>query len=95
MATKRIPLKRTTRSSITAAAAEAFRLCEGIIAAGDDELFEESGGRHREYLDADLRLGQLLGLQPPAWMRDTINAERWRFARELRAELEEGLRAFD
>lgn len=30
--------------------------------------------------------------EPPAWMLDTLNAERWKFARGLRRELEKELK---
>ena len=106
MATKRIPLKRAIRSRITDQATAAFRLCEEIRAAGDDELFEESGGRRNEFLEAELRLARLLGLkpwhesplaatteEPPAWMKDQFSIANWKHAREVRAAVAAALAA--
>ena len=60
---RRVPKDRNPK--ITPEAVALFRLGLEIIEAGDDELWEEEGGRRREYLDADKRLcWVLLGLAP-------------------------------
>jgi hypothetical protein len=92
----RRPKTRTTR--VTDEAIEAFRLCEEIVAAGDDELFEDEGGRRHEYLEAHRALVCALGLKPweaspvdvdeePCSWSGNLYADSWSRAQELRREL--------
>ena len=101
MPTNRTRIKRAVRSRVTDEAVALFRLCEDIADAGQDEKFEDEGGRRREYLDADSALARLLGLkpwetspvdavreEPPDWMRNDSQCEVWRKAWAIRCELE-------
>ncbi len=47
---------------ITDEAVALFRLCNEIAAAGQDENFENEGGRRREYLDAYRALSRAVGI---------------------------------
>jgi hypothetical protein len=48
------------------------RGCE-ILAAGDDERWEEEGGRRREFLDLASSLHRRLGLRP--WQHDVFEVD--------------------
>jgi hypothetical protein len=77
MATKRRPLQRALRTRITPEAIEAFR--RGDSFALDRALQLKPWDQSPLYAVTD---------EPPDYMRDTLNVERWKYARELRRELE-------
>jgi hypothetical protein len=73
-----------------------------VITTGQDETFEDKGGRRREYLDANGALDSALGVKPwetspvdvnsetpPDWLlNNPFQCECWRKAWALRCELE-------
>jgi hypothetical protein len=65
MGTKRMPVGRPPRSHVTPEAIELFKRGMAIEALGLDEIEEECGGRHREYLDLRRALRQALGQTKP------------------------------
>jgi hypothetical protein len=86
-------------------AIEAFKVCEEIVAAGDDEV-EEGLGRRLEYLEAHSAFGQALDLKPwqasPADVPDRGEctydrsqgwAASWAQAQALRSELQAVLKS--
>ncbi len=74
-----------------------FRRAREILAAGDQDFWEEEGGFRREFLDAWSDLHGLLGRQP--WEINPLDVDRyepppesdedWRTACELRRRLDE------
>lgn len=97
MATKRRPIERPFRARITPELIELWRRIRAIQAADLDEVWEDAGGRRREYLDATVELHGGLGLTPwhdspaevasegppPAWDNGSYTiAQQWRRALE-------------
>jgi hypothetical protein len=98
-----MPIKRRLAKArahrITPRVLELWVLCTAIQESGADELWEDEGGRHREYLDAQLELDSLLGLGPWAvsplevhdgpspWPDGSMGAMTWAGAQELRREI--------
>jgi hypothetical protein len=64
MPTKRTPLKRDLRVRITPRTIDLFVQIEQILDAGLDDIWEDEGGRRREYLDKAFELHRLLGRDP-------------------------------
>jgi hypothetical protein len=64
MSTKRTPRRRDFKHRVTPEAMQLFDLCCAIQAAEDDDFWEDEGGRRREYLDARVRLREVVGLKP-------------------------------
>src|SRR3974390_1413536 len=81
MSTKRTPIGRPPHPQITPAAMKAFLLVEEIRDAGQDEEWEEEGGRRRECLDAENVVDSELKLQPwetgPYDVDETARPTRW------------------
>ena len=73
MPTNRVRIKRAARSHVTDEAVALFRLCEEIIATGQDETFEDKGGRRSEYLDTRTALHSALGVKP--WERSPLDTD--------------------
>jgi hypothetical protein len=72
MVTKRTPISRGKRHTITPAIILAYRDVSEIMADGDAaNVQEEDGGRQREWLDACLALHHLLGRDP--WQEDIMD----------------------
>ena len=63
MPTNRVRIKRAVRSRVTDEAIALLRFCEEIVATGQDETFEDEGGRRREYLDAHVALDSAVGVK--------------------------------
>src|SRR5690242_1476622 len=101
MPTKRRPIARSTRPRITPELVELYRRCLEIIEAGQDEAWEDEGGRRRELLDAHVALMSGLGLRPwhysPLWVSldgppaPHADPERHALAQQLRRALEAAL----
>jgi hypothetical protein len=86
---------------ITDEAVALFRLCDEIIAAGQEDKFEDQGGRRREYLDANRALGNAVGIKfrevspfdavreaPPDYMEhNPLQTGYWRKAHAMRREM--------
>jgi hypothetical protein len=94
MPTRRTPRRRVTKVRATAAAVEAFKLCEAIREAGEEE------SRKEEYDEAWFALYRALDLrpwlenpidvhqaEPPDWMRDPFHIASWRKAWAMRCEI--------
>jgi hypothetical protein len=60
MATKRTPIHRDHRPTITPEMVELFARCFEIQRTGAHEIWGEDGGRQREFLDTDVLLQRLL-----------------------------------
>jgi hypothetical protein len=65
MPTKRTPLSRPRKPTVTEEMLTLFRTGLEILEQGADQRWEEEGGRRGEYLDLDLRLNIVLLQQ--AW----------------------------
>jgi hypothetical protein len=101
MPTRRTPLNRRQKSYITHEAVELFELCDAIEEAGFDDIWEQEGGRRREYLNAWFKLNEILHVRsweygpvvaccpdPPDWANKKFWAEGW----ELRCLLDDETR---
>jgi hypothetical protein len=74
MSTTRTPIGRLSKPRITAEAIELFRRAYEIEQAGDaSEIWEESGGQRRAYLNVSAGLYELLGLQ--IWERGPLEVD--------------------
>ena len=66
MPARRRLLRRDPRIRLAPEAVKLFRVIEEIRDSGDEERWEDEGGRRRESLDAEKSLRRLLGLGWPA-----------------------------
>ena len=103
MPARRRLLRRDPRIRLAPEAVKLFRVIEEIRDSGNEERWEDEGGRRRESLDAEKSLRRLLGLGWPAilptdaelarglprpdYMRYLCAGETWDRAADLRRQL--------
>jgi hypothetical protein len=95
-------MSRKASTRITPEMIAMFRRAVAIQAAGLDQIWEQDGGRRREFLDAESALDRLLDLElfetnplaarreePPRWMKEAAMIADWRRAYQLHLRLME------
>ena len=73
MVTKRVPINRVIRTQITPQVVAQFIIASEIVDTGDQDEWEEEGGRAAEYRDLKLAIDKALGREP--WQLSPLDVE--------------------